>query len=126
MTLSLDSIPQPPSGALTLETPALAVVDLWKAYGNNQALQGTSFVLNQGERLALLGPNGAGKTTLIRSMCGRVRPDRGQVFLLGKSIRDPDVLLQMGVIPQDLAIYADLTAKQNLECFGQLHGLRSR
>ncbi len=126
MTLSLDSIPQPPSGASTLETPALAVVDLWKAYGNNQALQGTSFVLNQGERLALLGPNGAGKTTLIRSMCGRVRPDRGQVFLLGKSIRDPDVLLQMGVIPQDLAIYADLTAKQNLECFGQLHGLRSR
>ena len=53
-------------------------------------------------------------------------PDRGQVLLLGRSIREPDVLQRMGVIPQDLAIYSDLTAKQNLECFGQLHGLRSR
>lgn len=105
---------------------ALAVVDLWKKYGNNQALSGTSFSVAAGERLALLGPNGAGKTTLIRSMCGRVRPDRGQVLLFGKSIREPNVLQQMGVIPQDLAIYADLTAKENLECFGQLHGLRSR
>jgi ABC-2 type transport system ATP-binding protein len=108
------------------ELPALSVVDLWKSFGTNVALKGTSFDVQQGERLALLGPNGAGKTTLIRSMCGRVRPDRGQVQLLGKSIREPDILQQMGVIPQDLAIYADLTAKQNLECFGQLHGLRSR
>ena len=59
-------------------------------------------------------------------MCGRVRPDEGQVLLFGRSIRDPDVLMQLGVVPQDLAIYLDLTAKENLECFGQLHGLRSR
>ena len=112
--------------AISSEAPALAVIDLWKKYGQNQALSGTSFSVRQGERLALLGPNGAGKTTLIRSMCGRVMPDRGQVLLLGRSIREPDVLQRMGVIPQDLAIYSDLTAKQNLECFGQLHGLRSR
>ncbi len=107
-------------------TPALEVVNLWKKYGSHQALSGTSFSVAPGERLALLGPNGAGKTTLIRSMCGRVRPDQGQVLLFGKSIREPEVLQQLGVIPQDLAIYLDLTAKQNLECFGQLHGLRSR
>ncbi len=107
-------------------TPALEIIDLWKKYGDNQALSGTSFSVAPGERLALLGPNGAGKTTLIRSMCGRVRPDAGQVLLFGRSIREPDVLQQLGVIPQDLAIYADLTAKENLECFGQLHGLRSR
>jgi ABC-2 type transport system ATP-binding protein len=105
---------------------ALSVVDLWKKYGDHQALSGTSFDVKPGERLALLGPNGAGKTTLIRSMCGRVRPDRGEILLFGKSIREPNVLQSMGVIPQDLAIYADLTAQENLECFGQLHGLRSR
>ena len=106
--------------------PALEVVKLWKKYGNTQALCGTTFSVAAGERLALLGPNGAGKTTLIRSMCGRVRPDEGQVLLFGRSIHEPDVLQQLGVIPQDLAIYLDLTAKENLECFGQLHGLRSR
>jgi ABC-2 type transport system ATP-binding protein len=104
--------------------PALSVVDLWKSFGKTQALCGTTFSVQQGERLALLGPNGAGKTTLIRSLSGRVRLDRGQVELMGQSIRDPRVLQMMGVVPQDLAIYLDLTAKQNLECFGQLHGLR--
>ena len=87
MTLSLDSIPQPPSGALTLETPALAVVDLWKAYGNNQALQGTSFVLNQGERLALLGPNGAGKTSLIRIINQITGPDSGELYFNGERLQ---------------------------------------
>ena len=105
---------------------ALEIVNLWKKYGENQALSGTSFSVAPGERLALLGPNGAGKTTLIRAMCGRVRPDDGQVLLFGRSIREPDALQQLGVVPQDLAIYSDLTAKENLECFGQLHGLRSR
>lgn len=117
---------QPDSSEIKSATPALEVVSLWKKYGNNQALSGASFAVAAGERIALLGPNGAGKTTLIRSMCGRVRPDEGQVMLFGRSIRDPDVLMQLGVVPQDLAIYLDLTAKENLECFGQLHGLRSR
>jgi len=119
-------LPQSESTGINTTTPALEVVNLWKRYGSNQALSGTSFAVAPGERLALLGPNGAGKTTLIRSMCGRVRPDEGQVLLYGRSIRDPEVLQQLGVIPQDLAIYLDLTAKENLECFGQLHGLRSR
>ena len=117
---------QPETTASKTTTPALEVVNLWKKYGNNQALSGTSFSVAPGEQLALLGPNGAGKTTLIRSMCGRVKPDEGEVRLFGRSIREPDVLQHLGVIPQDLAIYSDLTAKQNLECFGQLHGLRSR
>ena len=116
----------PDSSEINSATPALEVVSLWKMYGSNQALSGASFAVAAGERLALLGPNGAGKTTLIRSMCGRVRPDEGQVLLFGRSIRDPDVLMQLGVVPQDLAIYLDLTAKENLKCFGQLHGLRSR
>ncbi len=121
---SLLALPKAASKNSTLR--ALEVVNLWKKYGNNQALSGASFSVAPGERLALLGPNGAGKTTLIRSMCGRVRPDDGQVLLFGHSIREPEVLQQLGVVPQDLAIYTDLTAKENLQCFGQLHGLRSR
>lgn len=117
---------QPDSLATSSTIPAIEVVNLWKKYGNHQALCGTSFSVAAGQRLALLGPNGAGKTTLIRSMCGRVQPDEGQVLVFGHSIREPDVLQKLGVVPQDLAIYLDLTAKENLECFGQLHGLRSR
>lgn len=104
---------------------ALRVENVWKKYGSNQALRGTSFSVKAGERLALLGPNGAGKTTLIRTMCGRIRPDSGRVLLFDRPIQEPSVLQQIGVIPQDLAIYPDLTARENLECFGRLHGLRS-
>lgn len=104
---------------------ALRVENVWKKYGSHQALRGTSFSVKAGERLALLGPNGAGKTTLIRTMCGRIRPDSGRVLLFDRPIQEPSVLQQLGVIPQDLAIYADLTARENLECFGRLHGLRS-
>lgn len=104
---------------------ALRVENVWKKYGSNQALRGTSFSVKTGERLALLGPNGAGKTTLIRTMCGRIRPDSGRVLLFDRPIQEPSVLQQLGVIPQDLAIYPDLTARENLECFGRLHGLRS-
>lgn len=104
---------------------ALRVENVWKKYGSKQALRGTSFFVKAGERLALLGPNGAGKTTLIRTMCGRIRPDSGRVLLFDRPIQEPSVLQQLGVIPQDLAIYPDLTARENLECFGRLHGLRS-
>jgi ABC-2 type transport system ATP-binding protein len=104
---------------------ALRVENVWKKYGSNQALRGTSFSVKAGERLALLGPNGAGKTTLIRTMCGRIRPDSGRVLLFDRPIQEPSVLQRLGVIPQDLAIYPDLTARENLECFGRLHGLRS-
>ncbi|MFZ4083856.1 MAG: ABC transporter ATP-binding protein [Pirellula sp.] len=104
---------------------ALRVENVWKKYGSNQALRGISFSVKTGERLALLGPNGAGKTTLIRTMCGRIRPDSGRVLLFDRPIQEPSVLQQLGVIPQDLAIYPDLTARENLECFGRLHGLRS-
>lgn len=114
------------SGTEPLGAVALSVVDVWKRYGAKTALSGISFQVFAGERLALLGPNGAGKTTLIRSMCGRIRPDKGSISLLGKSIDSPNALSEMGVVPQDLAIYLDLTAKENLECFGRLHGLRGK
>lgn len=105
---------------------ALQVTELQKSYSGHRALNGISFSVQAGERVALLGPNGAGKTTLIRCISGRVATNGGSVQLFGKPISNPNAALQLGVVPQDLAIYQDLTARENLECFGRLHGLRGR
>ncbi len=117
---------EPTSDPLTEPSIVLTVQGIKKRYGATEALRNMTFDVREGERLALLGPNGAGKTTLIRTMCGRVRPDAGQVLLLGQSIQESNALQSLGVIPQELAIYPDLSAKENLECFGRLYGLRGK
>ena len=111
----------PPNRSLALE-----IRDLRKSYGEHQALRGVSLQVLPGERVALLGPNGAGKTTLIRCISGRTEVSQGDIKLFGRSIRLPNASTQLGVVPQELAIYGDLTARENLECFGRLHGLRGR
>ncbi len=103
---------------------ALAIQDVHRSFGSNKAIQGVSLNVAAGERLALLGPNGAGKTTLVRAICGRVRIDRGEIRLFGEPIRHTRVLDQLGVVPQELAIYGDLTTEENLSVFGRLHGLK--
>jgi len=82
-----------------------------------KALDGISLVLREGELLGLLGPNGAGKTTLVRAIAGRVRLDAGTITLAEGAL---------GVVPQEIALYAALTARENLEAFGELNGLRGR
>lgn len=104
--------------------PALEVSELRKSYADHEALRGVSFRITPGERIALLGPNGAGKTTLIRCISGRIGITAGQIRLFGKRLNQPNATSQLGVVPQELAIYSDLTARENLECFGRLHGLR--
>ena len=106
--------------------PALAVKNLRKSFGKFDALRGVSFQLRRGERLALLGPNGAGKTTLIRILAGRTRPSDGSVSLFGHPIDGPNVRESLGLVPQDLALYSDLTARENLMAFGRFHGLPRR
>ena len=101
----------------------LTVSGARKRYGSVQALDGASFELRKGELLALLGPNGAGKTTLIRAISGRVRLDGGEIRVFEQPVvagRTPRVL---GIVPQELALYPLLTARENLEGFGRLHGL---
>lgn len=105
---------------------ALEVSEVRKSYAGHEALRGVSFSVRAGERLALLGPNGAGKTTLIRCISGRVEVSSGEVRLFGKRLGQPNSTAHLGVVPQDLAIYPDLSAKENLECFARLHGLRGR
>jgi ABC-2 type transport system ATP-binding protein len=118
--------PSPANDAIEPAEKALAVEGIHKSFGDRKALQGVSFSVLPGERVALLGPNGAGKTTLIRCISGRVRPDSGSVTLFGRSIAKAGASQQLGVVPQDLAIYGDLTARENLVCFGRYHGLRGR
>ncbi|MBI1799002.1 MAG: ABC transporter ATP-binding protein, partial [Candidatus Eisenbacteria bacterium] len=103
--------------------PVLAVRDAAKSFGKVRALEGASLQLFEGERLALLGPNGAGKTTLLRAITGRVRLDRGSIDMSGHALEAEERRRAIGVVPQEVAIYPLLTARENLEVFGRLQGV---
>jgi ABC-2 type transport system ATP-binding protein len=102
----------------------LRIQDAKKAFGSTQALAGVSFELGQGELLGLLGPNGAGKTTLVRALAGRVRLDGGTIELFGRTLSASETRDGLGVVPQEIALYPLLTARENLEAFGSFNGLR--
>jgi ABC-2 type transport system ATP-binding protein len=106
--------------------PVLEIRDARKRFGATQALDGLSFTLGEGELLGLLGPNGAGKTTLIRAIAGRVRLDSGTVTLFGRALASGAPRADLGVVPQENALYPLLTARENLETFGRLNGLEGR
>jgi ABC-2 type transport system ATP-binding protein len=108
----------------TTRGAALEVLDAAKAFGATQALRGASLVLRPGELLGLLGPNGAGKTTLIRAIAGRVRLDSGQVRIFGSELKAGTTAPELGIVPQELAVYPLLTPAENLATFGQMHGVR--
>jgi ABC-2 type transport system ATP-binding protein len=97
-----------------------------KRFGDVVALDGASFTLREGELLALLGPNGAGKTTLIRAISGRVQLDGGDIRLFGRLLTGASTPPELGIVPQELAIYPALTARENLQAFGRLQGLSTR
>jgi len=115
---------QPAVARMTL--PALNVVGIRKRFRKVEAIGGVSFTLHAGERLALLGPNGAGKTTLIRCLAGRTKPDAGSIDLLGERLPATGGRDRLGLVPQDIAIYSDLTTKENLVAFARFHGLRGK
>jgi ABC-2 type transport system ATP-binding protein len=104
----------------------LSVRNATKAFGAVKALDGASFDLRQGELLALLGPNGAGKTTLIRAIAGRVRLDAGEIRLFDAVVGSRRTPPQLGIVPQEIALYPLLSARENLTAFGQLHGLSGK
>jgi len=103
----------------------LAVSGLSKSYGERRAVDGVSFRLERGRTLGLLGPNGAGKSTTVGMIAGLVRPDAGEVLILGQRMTPAaaDVKRRIGLVPQDLALYDDLPARENLALFGALYGL---
>ncbi|MDQ3364993.1 MAG: ABC transporter ATP-binding protein [Myxococcota bacterium] len=106
--------------------PALALRGLGKDYGARTAVGAVDLEVARGECLGLLGPNGAGKTTAISMACGVVTPTRGTVAIAGIDLaREPYAAkAQLGLVPQDLALYEELSALQNLRYFGALYGLR--
>jgi ABC-2 type transport system ATP-binding protein len=106
--------------------PILDVTDVRKSHGRIAALNGVTFSVAAGELFGLLGPNGAGKTTLISILSGLAKADAGGVRLDGEpfDLRRADQRRLVGLAPQDLAVYADLTARENLDVFGELYGLR--
>src|SRR4051794_20455333 len=107
-------------------TALVEVRDLRKRYGDQPALDGVSFQVEPGERFGLLGPNGAGKTTLLSVLSGLMDPTSGEVRFDGRPLRrtDRDVRRQIGIVPQELAIYGELTARENLRFLGELYDLK--
>jgi ABC-2 type transport system ATP-binding protein len=101
----------------------LTVTGARKTFGAVKALDGATFELRQGELLALLGPNGAGKTTLIRAVAGRVRLDGGEIRMFDRVLDGRRTPPELGIVPQEIAVYPLMTARENLEVFGGLLGL---
>ena len=101
----------------------LTVTNAQKSFGAVAALRGATFELRQGELLALLGPNGAGKTTLIRAIAGRVRLDAGEIRVFDRVLDGRGTPPELGIVPQEIAVYPLLSARENLTVFGRLHGL---
>jgi ABC-2 type transport system ATP-binding protein len=101
---------------------------LYKSFDEHKAVNGVSFTIHKGEIFGLLGPNGAGKTTTIRILSTVLNPDRGDVTIGGYSIRDNAGAVRslIGVCPQELALYADLSALDNMVFFGRMVGLSGR
>jgi ABC-2 type transport system ATP-binding protein len=103
----------------------LEIRGLRKAYDGRVAVDGVSFAIGRGEIVGVLGPNGAGKTTTVSMISGVLRPDAGEVLIDGKPLAgdtDP-AKRRLGLVPQELALYDELTARQNLLFFGGLHAM---
>ncbi|MFN7037442.1 MAG: ABC transporter ATP-binding protein, partial [Bellilinea sp.] len=106
----------------------LQVNNLVKRYGDLTAVKGISFEVQEGEIFSLLGPNGAGKTTTISVLSTLFPPTEGDALIGGHSVvRQPYAVRQtIGIVPQEIALYEDLTARENLHFWGQLYGLGGR
>jgi ABC-2 type transport system ATP-binding protein len=105
--------------------PLLRIVDLGKRYGATTALDGVSFDVHAGELFGLLGPNGAGKTTLLSIVSCLLEANSGEAWILGRkaSTHDRSLRRSIGIVPQELAVYDELNARENLAFFGSLYGL---
>jgi ABC-2 type transport system ATP-binding protein len=103
----------------------LELVGLRKQFGDRVAVADLDLTVRRGEIFGLLGPNGAGKTTTISTTCGVIPPSSGTARIAGHDIRSEMFAAKraIGLVPQDLALYDDLTPRQNLTFFGQLYGL---
>jgi len=105
---------------------AVKVLNLDKHFEDVHAVKDVSFEIQQGEIFSLLGPNGAGKTTTIGMISGLLTPDAGEVWLLGHSVSSEPKKAKaaLGVVPQEIALYEDISGRANLNFWGKMYGLR--
>jgi len=105
---------------------AIQVDGLRKRFGEVQAVQGVTFGVAEGEIFSLLGPNGAGKSTTISMLACLLEPTEGDAQVMGHSIRRQPMAVRsaIGVVPQEIALYGDLSARENLAFWGKMYGLR--
>src|SRR5438105_9772993 len=115
----------PRCGKRLMSMALLDVQNLRKLYGQQVALEGVSLQVCQGEIFGLLGPNGAGKTTLLSIISCLLEATSGAVCLSGQklSVSNRSLRRDIGIVPQELALYGELTARENLAFFGELYGL---
>ncbi|MDD4215352.1 MAG: ABC transporter ATP-binding protein, partial [Bacteroidales bacterium] len=112
------------------ENTVIEIINLSKTYKGNHkpSVDHISLNISRGEIFGLLGPNGAGKTTTISILCGLFAPSKGDVYIDGLSVRKNKEQVKniIGIIPQDIALYPSLTAKENLQFIGRMYGLKSK
>ncbi|MBY6825629.1 ATP-binding cassette domain-containing protein, partial [Clostridium botulinum] len=101
------------------------IKNLEKKFKNNTAVNNINLTVKEGQVFGFLGPNGAGKSTTINMICGLLTPTKGEIFILGKKMdnKAKDLKNNIGIVPQDIAIYEDLTAYENVAFFGGLYGV---
>lgn len=112
-----------------MSNTAIEITDLYKKYkdADDFSVNNLSIVVEKGEIFGLLGPNGAGKTTLISMLCGLLKPTLGTITISGLSYKNnsSEIKKLIGVVPQEIALYPTLTAKENLMYFGSMCGLQA-
>jgi ABC-2 type transport system ATP-binding protein len=108
--------------------PILIAQDLKKSFGDFEAVKGISLQVARGEVFGLLGPNGAGKTTTISMLTALLEPSSGKITVDGLDLKTHtnEVKAQLGLVPQEMALYKTLSARQNLMFFGRIYGLKGR
>jgi ABC-2 type transport system ATP-binding protein len=104
----------------------LQVSNLTKSYGDRRAVDDVSFQVQAGQTVGLIGPNGAGKSSTVSMICGLLRADSGSIALDGEAVTQglSGAKRKIGFVPQDLALYDDLSARENLKLFAALYGIR--
>lgn len=102
--------------------------DVVKRYGQNLILDHENFDINKGEIIGLLGPNGAGKTTTIKALMGLIPIDSGEIVLFDEKIRGKkdSIKRRIGMVPQEIVVFNDLTVRENLNFFGQIYGIKGK
>jgi ABC-2 type transport system ATP-binding protein len=111
-----------------MSEPILSCDGLRKVYGEHEAVKGVSLQIARGEVFGLLGPNGAGKTTTISMLTGLLEPTDGTITVDGMDVKrhTNEVKSKLGLVPQELALYPTLSARQNLLFFGRIYGLKGK